>query len=195
MKFRNSLALIGALAVALAVSACGSPTPNSPTPSARAEAFNTADVMFAQMMIPHHAGAIEMAQVILDKSDIDPRVVDLAERIQAAQGPEIDQLTAWLEESGYGDMGGMDGMDHGPSGGNIDGMMSEEDMADLEDAEGKPATRLFLEQMIMHHEGAIDMAEVELDNGSHDGTLNMAHSIVEAQQAEIAEMRDILSTF
>ena len=101
MKYRNYLTLAGVLATALTLSACAtsandSPAPETASSSDAATAYNDADVMFAQGMAPHHQGAIDMAQVVLDKQGIDPRVTDLAQRIEAAQGPEIDQLNAWL---------------------------------------------------------------------------------------------------
>ena len=90
--------------------------------------------MFAAMMIPHHQQAVEMSDIILAKKGIDPRVVDLATQIKAAQGPEIQTMKGWLEDWGIpyddsmSDMGGMGGMDHG------DGMMSDDDMAALDAA-------------------------------------------------------------
>ncbi|MCF4120396.1 DUF305 domain-containing protein [Antribacter sp. KLBMP9083] len=145
---------------------------------------NSADVMFAQMMVPHHEQAIEMSDVLLAKDGVDPEVVDLAEQIKAAQGPEIEQMNEWLDEWGA-DMAG--GMDHG------DGMMSEADMEALADADGASAGDLYLEQMIEHHEGAIDMAESEVSDGKHEGAVAMAESIVETQTAEIATMQDMLA--
>src|SRR5690606_5396227 len=121
--------------------------------SAPATNANEADIMFATMMIEHHRQAIEMSDAVLTKEDVDPRVTSLAEDIKAAQQPEIDLLEGWLEEWGADSGTGMDGMDHG------DGMMTEEDMQDLEAATGPDASRLFLEQMIEHHNGAITMAQ------------------------------------
>ncbi len=146
---------------------------------------NNADIMFTTMMIPHHEQAIEMADVILDADGVDPRVVALAETIKAAQGPEIELMETWLDEwgTGMGDMGGMG-----------DGMMSDTDMQALEDATGDEASRLFLEQMIEHHEGAIDMAQSEVDNGENADVIGLAESIIESQTAEIATMQEILAS-
>ena len=146
---------------------------------------NNADLMFTTMMIPHHEQAIEMADLILDEDGIDPRVVTLAETIKAAQGPEIELMESWLDEwgTGMGEMGGMG-----------DGMMSDGDMQALEDATGDEASRIFLEQMIEHHEGAIDMAQSEVDNGENPDVTGLAESIIQSQTAEIATMREILAT-
>lgn len=150
--------------------------------------FSVADVSFAQMMIPHHEQAVEMSDVILTKAGIDSRVIELAEQIKAAQAPEIAQLNVWLTEwDAPADP--MAGMDH-----SMDGMMSAEDMAALAAAEGTEASRLFLEQMIVHHEGAIDMAEVELSSGENADAVAMADTIVSTQSDEIALMKEILGS-
>ena len=147
---------------------------------------NTADIMFTTMMIPHHEQAIEMADLILDEDGIDPEVVALAETIKAAQGPEIELMESWLDDWGtaMGDMPGTMG----------DGMMSDTDMQALEDVTGDEASRLFLEQMIEHHEGAIDMAQAEVDNGENPDVVNLAESIIESQTAEIDTMEEILAS-
>jgi uncharacterized protein (DUF305 family) len=153
---------------------------------------NDADVAFVQGMIPHHRGAIVMAQ-LADGRAQDPRVQDLADRIEAAQGPEIQTLTGWLEEWDEPlpdeDMGGMD---HGSGGMDMEGM-SEEDMAALDSAFGADFDRLFLDLMVDHHRGAVDMAETEIAEGSHADAVDMARGIVESQTAEIQEMETLLT--
>lgn len=139
--------------------------------------------MFTAMMIPHHEQAIEMADLVLAKDDIDPEVAALAERIKAAQAPEIEQMTQWLDDWGVTEM--PSSMGHG-------GMMGDGDMEALEQASGPEAQRLFLEGMIVHHEGAIDMAEDELAGGENPDARQLASSIIESQSAEIAEMRELL---
>jgi uncharacterized protein (DUF305 family) len=154
---------------------------------------NDADVTFAQEMIPHHRQATEMADLAATRSQ-DAEVLDLAERISAAQGPEIETMTGWLESWGEEvpeDMSGMDhsGMDHG----SMPGMMSADQMAALEAASGPDFDRLFLEMMIEHHEGAIEMARTEQEDGSNADAVALAESIEEEQTAEVAEMRDLLA--
>ena len=124
-----------------------------------ATAHNDADVTFAQGMIPHHEQAVEMSDVILAKGGIDPRVTALAEQIKAAQAPEIETLTGWLADWGVADTGDTAG---GHDGHDMHGMMSEQDLQALEQAEGTDAARLFLTQMIVHHEGAVAMADTEI---------------------------------
>ncbi|AQA02441.1 DUF305 domain-containing protein [Mycobacterium sp. MS1601] len=200
---RYGFSLAALTAAALVVSACSNtatdtqaasaPPPPSTSVSSGAVAHNQADMMFAMMMIPHHQQAIEMSDLLLGKQGIDPRVTSLAQQIKDAQGPEIDTMQAWLREWGSmsmpsHDMGmpGMSGSGHG--------MMSDDDMSALAGAQGADATRLFLEQMIQHHEGAITMAQSEIDNGGYPAAIEMATNIVSSQQAEITTMREILGS-
>lgn len=178
------------LATALTFTACaGSDAPGTQ----EGEAFNNADVMFAQMMVPHHEQAIEMSDLILAEDGVDPQITDLATQIKEAQGPEIEQLTTWLEEWGAPDPDSM-GTDHGSmDGGSTDGMMTDDDIQALEDAEGAEAGRLFLEQMIVHHKGAIEMAQTEVDAGDHEGAVEMAGNIVSSQTSEIQTMEGLLA--
>ncbi len=157
----------------------------SSSPSTSDEAFNDADVDFAMNMVAHHQQAIEMADLVLDKEGVDERVINLALAIKEAQGPEIDLMNDWLDAWSEG---GMSGMDHGG------GMMSDEDMAALENAAGPEASSLFLEQMIEHHQGAITMAQDELASGENDDATALAQKIIDDQTAEITEMQDLLAT-
>jgi uncharacterized protein (DUF305 family) len=146
--------------------------------------FNEADVAFAQGMVPHHEQAVEMAD-LADGRAVSPEVIDLAERIEAAQDPEIEQMQGWLEEWGRE---APDGMDHE----GMSGMMSEDDMTALEEASGQEFDEMFLTMMVEHHEGAIDQAETELDEGRNAEATALAQTIIDAQQAEIEEMQGIL---
>lgn len=172
-------------------------TPATDAPSGTAEAIdgehNDEDVMFARMMIPHHQQAVQMSELLLAKDEIPTEVTDFAQKVIDAQGPEIDRMNAMLEAwgqepMGMDEMGDMGGMDHG----SMSGMMSQEDMQELEDATGTEAARLYLEQMTAHHEGAIEMAQDEVDQGQNPQALHLAQEMVTAQQAEIAEMEQLL---
>ncbi|MDJ0471980.1 DUF305 domain-containing protein, partial [Rhodococcoides fascians] len=131
--------------------------PASSAPASSSAQFNDADVMFAQMMYPHHAQAVQMADMANGRTD-NPDVLSLAAAIAAAQQPEMDQMTTWLTEWGQPmpdmDMGGMGGMDH--SSGS--GMMTTQDMDALMAASGPEFDRQWLTMMIAHHTGAIEMA-------------------------------------
>lgn len=183
---------------------------------AGAQAHNDHDVMFAQHMIAHHQQAIQMSDMMLGKQGIDPRVVDLANQIKAAQGPEIQQMQTWLNQWGQPTtpgamspsstmpgMSGMPGMPGTPSHsgmpgmpgmGGMDGMMSEQDMQALQNAQGVDASKLFLTQMIQHHQGAITMAQNEIKSGQYSPATAMAQSIVTSQQKEITTMQNILGS-
>ncbi len=169
-------------------STSSSPTENS-AGSAGATDFNQDDVMLAMNMIAHHQQAIEMSDTLLAKSGVDERVADLAERIRAAQLPEIARMNAMLEAWGE-TPGDMEGMDHGSGTGG--GMMSESDMELLEEAPGPEASRLFVEQMIVHHDGAVEMAEAEVAAGENAGAVELAERIINDQTSEIAEMEALL---
>lgn len=196
---RTTLTAATALVAALTLAGCATgqqnqteAPPAASSPAAEA-VFNDADVMFAQMMIPHHEQAIEMSDSLLEKDGVDEQVRDLAQQIKDAQQPEIDQMRDWLDAWGEDELGDMGGMDH-DMGGMGDGMMSDEDMAQLEDASGAEASRLFLEQMILHHEGAIQMAEYQVQEGENPDAVALAERIVEDQTEEIAIMQDLLAT-
>ena len=201
-KFRTAAFAAAPVALALALAGCTTTTAgdgagmpgmghgggSSSSPSAMIQGeYNAADSMFAMMMIPHHEQAIEMSDIILAKNGVDQRVLDLAQQIKDAQGPEIELMESWLDDWGMPSSGGMNGMDHG------DGMMSDADMDALEAADGSAAARLYLEQMIEHHEGAIEMAQDELDDGANRDVLALAQRIITSQTAEIATMEDLLT--
>lgn len=172
-------------------------TGSSASSSAEQAEFNDADVAFAREMIPHHRQAIAMAQLAEGRA-ADPRVLDLATRIQAAQDPEIETMTGWLQDwdadGGHmnGGMGSMDhgdgGMDHGEGG-----MMSPDDMHALMSATGPEFDRLFLSGMIVHHQGAVEMAADLSANGRNAEALALAEAIRDSQNAEIAEMQQLLT--
>jgi uncharacterized protein (DUF305 family) len=194
MKNRAAATAAITLTALLALAGCAGTTgsggmdnmPGMGSSASAAADVNNADMQFTMMMIPHHEQAVEMADMVLAKDGIDERVITLAEQIKAAQGPEIELMESWLDDWGT-PMGDMDGMDHG-------GMMSNTDMQALEDADGAEASRLFLEQMIVHHEGAIDMAQTEVDNGQNADVIALAEAIIASQTTEIITMEDILAT-
>jgi len=195
---RRLAASATAVALAVTLAACSSSTETGDAPSAGASSqasaatHNDADTQFAQLMIVHHQGAIEMAELAVDRAS-SPEVKALAQRIQAAQGPEIDLMTGWLdawgEDSGH-DMG-MDGMDMG--GMDMDGMSQSDVMGELDALEGTEFDRAFLERMVAHHRGAIEMSEQEKADGSNPDAMALAGTIIDAQTAEITEMQNLLA--
>ncbi|MET7460193.1 DUF305 domain-containing protein [Nonomuraea sp. NPDC005501] len=199
---KNFAAVITSGAVLALLTACGgtdngsmgghdastmsSSAPATTSASARPEAVaNDADVMFAQMMIPHHQQAVDMADLAGTRA-ADKAVKDLAEKIRAAQDPEIRTMQGWLTAWGKPMPSG--GMSHG-----MPGIMSEEDMTKLEKARGTAFDKQFLHLMIMHHAGAIEMARTEQSQGSDPEAKELAETIETAQQAEVEQMREILA--
>lgn len=155
----------------------------------QASEAHDADVMFAQMMLPHHEQAIEMSDILLAKDGLDPEVSELAEQIKAAQGPEIETLEGWLED--WGADGGSEG--NGSMGHEgMDGMLSTEDLEAMEQADTEDATRLYLEGMIEHHRGAVEMAETEVAEGQDPHAIELAQAIITSQNAEIETMQGLL---
>lgn len=152
--------------------------------SSAARGHNAADAEFARMMIPHHAQAVQMSDVVLAKTGLPAKVTALAGRIKAAQGPEIEKMTGWLKD--WNEPAGMSG-DH-----SMNGMVGDEDLKKLETAQGQEAARLFLTHMIAHHQGAVAMAQKEGTDGKNADALELGKDIVTAQEAEIKEMQELL---
>lgn len=159
--------------------------------------FNAGDVMFAQGMIPHHQQAVEMAVIALDPArEAGAEVTDLAKRIQGAQGPEIELMTGWLKEWGQSVDGmeghSMEGMEMADMPG-MEGMMTTEEMTGLEAATGPAFDKLWLEMMVRHHEGAVVMSKTVGIDGKAPAAKELAGKIISAQEAEIAEMQQLLA--
>lgn len=213
---------LAAVATAVTLSACSSATktedradatttasasaPSSTSAAATGQAaHNSQDVMFAQMMIPHHEQAVELSAMVPDRST-DQALITLAAQIAAAQQPEIDTMKRLLQEwgagmgdmgdMGHGDMGhgGMDGgMDGGMHGGAMMGMVDAATMDKLRTLKGAEFDRLWLQSMIGHHEGAIEMAGPEVSKGQNAELVEMARTIITSQQAEIDQMKQMLA--
>ncbi|KPC71749.1 DUF305 domain-containing protein [Streptomyces sp. NPDC006349] len=207
-KPARRLAAVGVVAVgALLLAACGgsgddmsgmdhgsdnSSASTAATGSAdRAGDFNDADVTFAQMMIPHHVQALEMAK-LADGRASDPEVKDIAVKIEKAQDPEINTMKDWLKSwNKPTEMESMPGMDHGGSGSG-DGMMSDAGMEELKAMKGTEFDKAFAEMMIEHHNGAIAMAKDEQKNGKNADAKKMATDIVKGQSAEVEQLQSVV---
>jgi uncharacterized protein (DUF305 family) len=175
--------------------ASGTANASATTPAAATQAHNNADVWFVRHMIPHHQQAIEMSDILLAKQGIDPRVTELASRIKATQGSEIQQMQDWLNLWGSPPMPAMaPGHMQMPAHGGMVGQLSERELDALREAEGADASRLFLTQMIAHHEGAISVAQTEIEEGQYPLAVAMARSIARTQQGEIDTMKGILAS-
>jgi uncharacterized protein (DUF305 family) len=160
-------------------------------PTSDSAVHNEADMMFVQGMIPHHQQAVTMSDMALETSD-NTEVLALAEQIKAAQQPEIDQMQNLLDQWGAPAGGGMEGMEGMEGMGNMQGMMSQSEMGAMMSAQGGEFDRLFLTGMIRHHQGAVTSSETELAEGESAEAQELAQEIIDAQEAEIAEMETLL---
>jgi uncharacterized protein (DUF305 family) len=177
--------------------------------------YTADDVLFMQNMIPHHAQAVEMANLVESRTN-RAEIVEIAGRIKASQADEIDFMEEWLEQRGEPLMAGMksdEDMDHSAHDahaghGNdahaghdmgahhqMEGMATPEQMEQLASAEGIEFDRLFLELMITHHEGAITMVDTLTDQpgSAYDPVLyDFTNDVVNDQSSEIEQMSAIL---
>lgn len=178
----------------LLLAACGSESNQQSTASTQTDltssqsSFNEADVMFAQMMIPHHEQAIELADIALDPTLMaSEQVKTLASQIKLAQDPEIDLMTQWLTDW---DQPLMDmSEEHDMS---MDGMLSVDEIAALGQLMGEEFDQAWASAMIAHHKGAIKMAKTVKEDGQSTLVLGLANLIVQAQQSEIAVLETLL---
>ncbi len=175
------------------LSACGTSTSSTTEPATIESTtnsldFNDNDVMFAQMMIPHHEQAIEMADIALDPTvGASKAITDLATQIKSAQDPEISQMKGLLSAWGK-PLAADSGMDHGSM---MSGMMSTDEMEALGKLTGTEFDKAWAKGMIAHHEGAIDMANDVLANGTNAEVNTLAKAIISGQTAEIEVLKDL----
>ena len=208
----GALGATTALSLLLALTACGgedsgsmdhssmssssSSAASSPPSGAAVDAeHDDHDVVFAQQMVVHHEGAIEMAEAAATRAS-SQEVRDLAATIASAQQPEIDRMTSWLTAWGEPVEAGSstEGVEHSSMGhSSMPGTMTEEQMSQLSSATGADFDRLFLRMMIEHHTGAVQMAETEQQQGVNPQARELAGSIATSQDAEIDRMEQLLS--
>jgi uncharacterized protein (DUF305 family) len=166
---RVFLVLIGALLL----SGCGTSSPSN-------SEYSSDDIAFAEQMIPHHEQAIEMSEIAL-LNTTNPDVLQLAQEIKGAQSPEIELMMSWT---------GVKASTH--AGHLMDGMLSDSEISDLRGAKGKVFDVLFLQGMIKHHEGAIEMAR-KVTASTNKDVANLSAAIIKAQELEITKMNELLS--
>jgi uncharacterized protein (DUF305 family) len=162
---------------------------------------SSADAGFLRDMSVHHAQAVDMSFVIRDKTD-DPTLRAIAQDIARTQQEQIGRMQGWLVQwglparSAQPPMAWMAG--HGGHGADeapdtMPGYASDERMDELRAAEGTAAEVLFLETMIDHHRGGIEMAEAEVRLGGEDMVVDFAAGMAAAQESEIDAMNDLLA--
>ncbi|MBD3945888.1 MULTISPECIES: DUF305 domain-containing protein [Nocardioides] len=206
-RTRALTALALTLVLGAGLTACGDDTSDA---AGQAEVstteHNDADVTFASDMMTHHAQALSMVDLTLNRP-LDPEVQGLAEDIREAQGPEIETMADWLTEWGedvpetmrdhvngghdMDDMSdNMDDMGHD----DMPGMMTADDIDDLENSADGEFQDMWLEMMIEHHEGAVEMAQTEQAEGKFKDAVDLAGQVIETQTAQIDTMKELLSS-
>jgi len=186
-------ALLAAFATATIVSSCATASkedhsvPASGVPTGQAAAHDADDVQFAQLMIPHHEQAVELAAIVPGRST-NPTVIALAEKIAAEQQPEISTMKAMLVQWDVK----LESHESGHAGMAMQGMVDDATMVKLDNLRGADFDTLWLQSMISHHQGAIAMAKTEIADGSSADLIALAKNIVTAQQAEIDQMKQLL---
>jgi len=183
--------LAAAAAAGLLLTGCGNTTSSNPAPPPSAarsapaspqQQYNQADVVFLQNMVLHHTQAMTMSQITRNQASA-AQVKDLAARIEAEQSPQIQQMNSLLTEWGIpapattGATGTTNAVGHGQLPGTVSGAGFD---------------RAFLEMMIVHHQDAVDMSQIELAQASNPATRNLAQQIISAEQAQISEMQTLL---
>ena len=182
---RRIIALSLAATALFGLTACSTSTgmdhTGHPSQSATAD-FSSADLMFAQMMIPHHEQAVDMSYMALANTQ-NSDVRTLAESIITHQSTEVMTLKSWLDAAGVT-------LDDSHSM-HMQGMLTDAQLAELEAAKDAEFDALWLTGMIMHHEGAVVMAE-EVTDSTNTEVAEFASHVIEDQTAEIAKMKDLL---
>ena len=186
-------ALCVALVAAAFVAGCSSSSEDAKgqeqqasTSSSEATNHNAEDVSFAQNMITHHQQALDMAAMA--QTSENPQIRTLAGAIIMSQTPEIGIFREWLSEWGAPEMPEHNGHDQMP----MSGMVDQATMDKLRTLHGAEFDRLWLQSMIAHHEGAIEMANVEIAKGSNPDAIAIAKTIIADQQAEVDQMKQML---
>jgi uncharacterized protein (DUF305 family) len=167
--------------------------------------YSPDDVLFMQNMIPHHAQAVDMANLVAERTNRE-EIVDIASRIKASQADEIKFMEDWLKERGeplmpkaesYGSGHEGHDMSHGVHH-DMEGMATPAQMEQLANSEGTDFDKLFLTLMITHHEGALTMVKNLTDQpgSAYDPVLyDFTNDVVNDQTSEIEQMAAILRSF
>ncbi|MEU1753157.1 DUF305 domain-containing protein [Micromonospora matsumotoense] len=166
----------------------GEPAATRPAQDVRdtaAPRYNTLDVWFVRMMIPHHQQALQLAALAPDRA-ASAQVKAIAARIRGAQGPEVGLLRGWLDARGLA--AEEPGHDHG----RMPGMQSPEAVRQLTAARGVAFDRLFVQLMTAHHEGAVAMATQLLSAGADQQLNEFANAVATEQTVEIARLRELV---
>lgn len=193
-SWARTVSIAALFAAALLVAACNGDAPEITAPgdtdlgSSAEAAINDADVAFLQGMIPHHRQAVEMSQLVPERTD-RAELAQLAADIIASQEAEIAVMEGMLDDAGVSLPEGMSMDMEGMDQAGMSGMMSDEQMSRLAELDDVEFDLLFLDMMIEHHEGAIESADQVISDGEHPELRQLAEDIIAEQETEIAQMR------
>jgi uncharacterized protein (DUF305 family) len=191
------IAMLAAFAAALFLSSCSNaktdaqndhPKSDEPVITGQPAGYNADDVAFATNMIPHHQQAVDLSALVSGRST-NADLTALAQQISAAQQPEIEVMKVLLvqwKENPENNAG------HAGHGDTMQGMVDEATMTKLKSRSGAEFDELWLESMISHHQGAIEMAKAEIANGDNVDAKALAKNIITTQEAEIGRMKQML---
>lgn len=200
----RAAAALAAVVLAVVLAACtrpadtagdgqsGSQSTETPVITGEPAGFNADDIAFADNMIAHHKQAIELSKLVPDRST-NPELVALASRIPAVQQPEINILNVFLVQWNENpEVGSSDADGHAGHGQPMQGMVDDATVSKLESLRGAEFDKLWLESMIGHHQGAVEMANTEIADGENVDAIAMAKTMVATQEGEIGQMKQML---
>jgi uncharacterized protein (DUF305 family) len=153
----------------------------------------SAEAGFARDMMVHHAQAVEMAEILRDRTESDEMRLMVAD-VALTQQAQIGRMEGWLAVWGLpatGNEPAMSWMGH-PTEGRMPGMASPEQIEELRELPPEEADVRFLQLMIPHHEAALAMSEAALERTDRPDVVRIAGAIAASQEAEIEVMQDLL---
>ncbi len=196
-------ALVLVLSSGLLLSACGEdPTPVAEPVVRSATEHNQSDVDFASDMIQHHAQALVMVDLAVGR-DLEPEVLAVVETVREVQAPEIETMVGWLrdwDEEVPATMRDHVNAEHGDGpgdahaddvGAELPGMANAEALAELAAADDEAFAESWLELMIAHHEGAVQLASAEEGAGQFEPAVDLAATIVAEQTEQLTTLREL----
>lgn len=174
--WKKFVVVFTSLVLVMGSAACGR-TDDGKTSASETVKLSDADFTFLMMMLPHHEQAIQMSEMALTNTDSED-VLLTAKSILKFQNAEVQKMKTWLAEAGKPTFSDM----------TMSSMLTKQQMTDLRAARGKDFDLQYLSGMIVHHRGAIDMAQYEMKNGANRKVQAMAAAIVVSQTAEVLAM-------
>lgn len=198
------LAAVAAALVAALTSGCSGSEDEEPAPAvhtaSNGDVFNDADAEFAAALLQHHAVALHLVDLSRGRG-VSDELPAIADQILTTETVEIETVTDWLtawDQTVPGTIrdhanahAAERGEEIGVPGGDLPGMPSHDDLEELDGLDGPEFDRAWLELMIAHHEGAIELAEAEIDEGRFEPAIELARSVAEAQQDQVEQMETL----